>query len=108
LREPGVSSTEKIRTPAPGTFVLKLNGAITPSSAGALIAISDSMFQRDGLAVQLLPRTDDADVTSAVAADDHIIGLASAQGFLKARAEGLPVVAFAASYIVVREELRSP
>jgi putative hydroxymethylpyrimidine transport system substrate-binding protein len=84
---------------AGGTYVLKLNGAISPSSAGALMAISDGLFQRQGLSVQLRSGKDDADVASAVAADEHVIGLASAQGFLKARADGLPVVAFAASYI---------
>jgi NitT/TauT family transport system substrate-binding protein len=58
------------------------------------------LFQQEGLSVQLLQGKDDADVTSAVAADPQIIGVASTQGFLKARADGLPVVAFAASYMV--------
>jgi putative hydroxymethylpyrimidine transport system substrate-binding protein len=97
-------STQQVsetRYPLPtSNYVLKLNGAFTLSSAGALIAISDGLFQRDGVTVHLLPGTDDADVASAVAADEHIIGLASAQGFLKARSDGLPIVAFAASYIV--------
>lgn len=99
LRDPTQAASETRYTPSTGNYVLKLNGAFTPSSAGALIAVSDGVFQRDGLTVQLLLGTDDADVTSSVAADDQIIGIASAQGFLKARAEGLPIVAFAASYI---------
>lgn len=99
LRDPTRSAAETRNTRSTSNYVLKLNGAFTPSSAGALIAVSDGVFQRDGLNVQLLPGTDDADVTSSVAADDHIIGIASAQGFLKARAEVLPIVAFAASYI---------
>jgi ABC-type nitrate/sulfonate/bicarbonate transport system substrate-binding protein len=100
VRDPAQSADETRYTPSTSNYVLKLNGAITPSSAGALIAISDGLFQRNGVTVHLLPGTDDADVTSAVAADEHIIGLASAQGFLKARSDGLPIVAFAASYIV--------
>jgi len=43
---------------------------------------------------------DDADAISTVVADDHVIGLASGEGFLKARAEGLPIVAFASSYVL--------
>jgi putative hydroxymethylpyrimidine transport system substrate-binding protein len=81
-------------------YVLQLNGPITPSSAGALIAISDDLFGREGLSIQLRPGTSDADAASAVAADPGVIGLISAQGFLKARADGLPVVAFAGSYAI--------
>jgi ABC-type nitrate/sulfonate/bicarbonate transport system substrate-binding protein len=81
-------------------YVLKLNGAITPSSAGALMALHDGLFRREGLNVQLRHGADDAEVVSAVAVDDHVIGLASTQGFLKARADGLPLVAFAASHLV--------
>jgi ABC-type nitrate/sulfonate/bicarbonate transport system substrate-binding protein len=87
-------------SPAIGEYILQLNGAITPSSAGALMAISDGLFEREGLSVKLRPGKDDADVTSAVAANARIIGIASAQGFLKARAEGLPIVAFATSYVL--------
>jgi ABC-type nitrate/sulfonate/bicarbonate transport system substrate-binding protein len=93
------SPIRSIRPSAPiREYVLKLNEAITLSSAGALVALSDGLFQREGLSVQLRHGTDDADAISAVAADDHFIGVASAQSFLKARAEGLPIVAFAASY----------
>jgi ABC-type nitrate/sulfonate/bicarbonate transport system substrate-binding protein len=79
-------------------YVLKFNGAITPSSAGVLMAISDALFQREGLTLRLLRGTGDADVISAVADNDHEIGLATAEAFLKARAEGLPIVAIAASF----------
>jgi hypothetical protein len=86
--------------PSSREYVLKLNGAIATSSAGAIVALADDLFQREGLSVQLLRGAGDVDAISSVAADDHVIGLASAAGFLKARAEGLPVVAFAASYFV--------
>src|ERR1700682_3896842 len=80
------SPIRSIRPSAPiREYVLKLNGAITLSSAGALVALSDGLFQREGLSVQLRHGTDDADALSAVAGDDQLIGLASAQGFLKAR-----------------------
>jgi len=88
------------RAPATGPTILKLNGAITPASVGAIMAISDGLFQREGLSIELRPGTNDADAASSVAADEHIIGLASAEGFLKARADGLPIIAFAASYVL--------
>lgn len=94
------STGESRPVAANDTYMLKLNGPITLSSAGAIIAISDGLFQREGLDVQLLPGGSDQDATSSVAADERIIGLASAQGFLKARSEGLPIVAFAASYAI--------
>jgi len=81
-------------------YVLKLNGAIAPSSAGVIVALADGLFERNGLSVRLVRGTGDADAIASVAADDHFIGHASAAAFLKARAEGAPVVAFAASYIV--------
>lgn len=99
FREPVQSAAEMAPPPSSAAFVLKLNGPITPSSAGTLVAIADGMFQREGLNVELRSGTSDADVTSNVASDDHVIGLASAHGFLKARADGLPIVAFAASFV---------
>ena len=86
--------------PSSKEYVIKLNGAITPSSAGGIVALADGLFEREGLSVRLLSGSGDADVITSVAADDHVIGLASAAEFLKARAEGFPIVAFAASYIV--------
>jgi ABC-type nitrate/sulfonate/bicarbonate transport system substrate-binding protein len=96
-----VPATSPLTAAAPASdYVLKLNGAITPSSAGVLIAISDGLFQREGLTLQLQRGTGDADVISTVARDEHVLGLASAEAFLRARAAGQPVVAFAASYIL--------
>lgn len=86
--------------PPASDYVLKLNGPVTPSSAGVLMAISDGLFQREGLTLRLQRGTGDADVLSTVTDGDRVLGLVSAEGFLKARAKGLPVVAFAASYIV--------
>src|SRR4051812_3839047 len=85
-------------------YVLKLNGAIAPSSAGVIVALADGLFERNGLSVRLARGAGDADAIASVAADDHVIGLTSAATFLKARAEGSPIVAFAASYIVSSAE----
>jgi hypothetical protein len=86
--------------PSSKEYVVKLNGAITPSSAGIIVALADGLFGRGGLSVSLLSGSGDADAIASAATDDHVIGLASAAGFLRARAEGSPIVAFAASYIV--------
>ena len=61
--------------------MLQLNGAVTASSAGALMAISDRLFQREGLSVHLRPGKDDADVASAVAADIVSSALLRRKGF---------------------------
>ncbi|MCP3472153.1 ABC transporter substrate-binding protein [Bradyrhizobium sp. CCGUVB1N3] len=99
LRSPIASGGARSVASSSGSYVLQLNGPVSPASGGAIVAIADHLFEREGLSVRLMPGTSDADATSAVAGDPHAIGVASAQGFLKARAEGLPVVAFASSYV---------
>ena len=98
--ERGQSKPLATLPPSSKEYVVKLNGAVTPSSAGVIVALADGLFGREGLSVSLLSGSGDADAIASVVADDHVIGLASAAGFLKARAEGSPIVAFAASYIV--------
>jgi ABC-type nitrate/sulfonate/bicarbonate transport system substrate-binding protein len=98
-RAPTSTIGEKPVATSAGSFVLKLNGPVSPASGAAVVAIADNLFEREGLSVRLLPGTSDADAISVVAADPHAIGVASAQAFLKARAEGLPIVAFASSYV---------
>ncbi len=104
--EPGQSEALKSET-APAQYTLKLSSPISPSSAGTIVALSDGLFLREGLSLALVAGADDSDAISAVAADENTIGLASAAAFLKARAEGLPIVAFAASYIVNSAEFYS-
>lgn len=99
LRELDQAGARTAATRSSRAFVLKLNGSITPSSAGVLMAISDELFARRGLSVEVRAGENDEDAASAVASNENVIGIASAQGFLKARADGLPVVAFAASYV---------
>ena len=98
--ERGQSKPLATLPPSSKEYVVKLNGAITPSSAGIIVALADGLFGRGGLSVSLLSGSGDADAIASAATDDHVIGLASAAGFLRARAEGSPIVAFAASYIV--------
>ncbi|MBH5369009.1 ABC transporter substrate-binding protein [Bradyrhizobium glycinis] len=79
-------------------YTLKLNRDISPATAGTIIAESDGLFTRAGLEVHVVAGSGDADAFAAVAADEHTIGIASAAAFLKARSEGLAIVAFAGCY----------
>jgi putative hydroxymethylpyrimidine transport system substrate-binding protein len=88
-------------------YNLKLNGPISTSSAGSILAVSDGLFQREGLRILIVAGSNDKDAISAVVADENTIGLASAAGFLRARAEGLPVVALAGLYITSSVEFFS-
>ena len=79
-------------------YTLKLNRAVSPAWAGAILAASDGLLTRAGLGVRVVAGSGDADAIAAVAADENTIGVASAAAFLKARSEGLPIVAFAGCY----------
>lgn len=81
-------------------YTLKLSGPISPASAGTILAISDGLFAQAGLDVRMVAGSGDGDAIAAVVADENTIGIASAAGFLKARSEGLSIVAFAGSYAV--------
>ena len=63
-------------------YGLRLNEAITPSSAGVLMAIYDNLFTREGMIVRLLRGNNDGG-NSAAAADQNVIGLASSGGVPK-------------------------
>ncbi len=92
---PQAAAKEPLRS-----IVLKLNDGVSASSAGVLMAISEGLFQQQDVTFQLLAGTGDVDAISTVARDECVIGLASAADFLKARADGLPIVAIASLYAV--------
>ena len=79
-------------------YTLQLNRAISPASGGTILAASDGLFTRAGLSVRVVAGSGDADAIGAVAVDENTIGIASAAAFLKARSEGLAIVAFAGCY----------
>lgn len=81
-------------------YVLKLNGPISASSAGVLVAVSDGLFAREGIEMELATGSNDADAISAATNSGMVVGLSSAVGFLKARADGAPIVAFATAQYV--------
>jgi hypothetical protein len=70
---------------AAGALVLKLDGPISASSAGALVAISDKLFAWEGIEIELETGTGDTDAISAVTDNETMVGLSSAAGFIRAR-----------------------
>lgn len=92
------SPSEGAELPAAAQYKLKLNRAISPASAGTILAASDALFARAGLDVRMVAGSGDGDAIAAVSADENTIGVASAAAFLKARSEGLAIVAFAGCY----------
>ncbi|MGY4606976.1 NitT/TauT family transport system substrate-binding protein [Bradyrhizobium sp. USDA 4474] len=92
------SPSEGAELPTAVQYTLKLNRTISPASAGTILAASDGLFTRAGLGVRVVAGAGDADAIAAVAADENTIGVVSAAAFLKARSEGLPIVAFAGCY----------
>ncbi|MET4322949.1 ABC transporter substrate-binding protein [Bradyrhizobium sp. RT5a] len=81
-------------------YTLQLSDPISPATAGTIVAISDGIFAQVGLNIRVHSGSLDNDAIAAVVADENTIGLASTGGFLKARSEGLPIVAFAGSFAV--------
>ncbi|WP_212259184.1 ABC transporter substrate-binding protein [Bradyrhizobium liaoningense] len=79
-------------------YTLKLNRTISPAAAGMILAVSDGLFTRVGLGLRVVAGSGDEEAIAAVAADENAIGVASAAAFLKARSQGLPIVAFAGCY----------
>ena len=64
-----------------------------------MVALSDGLFARDGLNVQIVPGTPDDGPLRSVSAGSQAIGVVGAEQFLEGRARGLPIIAFAAAYL---------
>ena len=87
---------------APGAsrhLVVSLGAPLDVSDAGLILANETGLFERAGLRVELRPQPSDADAIAAVAAARADIGLVKAESFLEARADGVPVVSFAAGLV---------
>ncbi len=80
-------------------LVVSLGAPLDVSDAGLIIADDTQAFERAGLSVDLRPSPSDADAVAAVAAASADIGLTKAESFLKARADGVAVVSFAADLV---------
>ena len=80
------------------TINYHLDGAIGSSEAGAIIALNRGYFGEAGLDVRIVNGTDQGQSTVSVANSPKAIGVASVFDFLKARASGQRIVAFASAY----------
>lgn len=65
-------------------YVIKLNGAITASSAGLLVAAYDGLFTQGDQGDTGSREATTADAISAIMNREMIVGITSASGFIKA------------------------
>ena len=64
-----------------------------------MVAAQAGLFESEGLHIELKTGNDDADPVHMVSNGINSFGVAGAESFLAARAEGAPIVAFAAAYL---------
>jgi ABC-type nitrate/sulfonate/bicarbonate transport system substrate-binding protein len=76
---------------------LNLEGPVNPAFAGVVLAAQTGLFEQEGL--RLILKANGADPIESVAAGVDTIGSVRADRFLKAREQGVPIVAFAAGYL---------
>jgi ABC-type nitrate/sulfonate/bicarbonate transport system substrate-binding protein len=84
---------------APLSASLRLKGAFDPDFAGEMVAARAGLFDREGLHIDLKAGNAEADPVRLVSSGVDSFGVAGATSFLVARAEGAPIVAFAAAYL---------
>jgi ABC-type nitrate/sulfonate/bicarbonate transport system substrate-binding protein len=78
---------------------LRLKWLYDPGFAGELVAAKEGIFQKNGLSVEIRPGGFESDPIKLVANGSDTFGVTGADSFLLARANGVPIVAFAAGYI---------
>lgn len=84
--------------------------------AGVELARVDGAFERDGIDLQLKSGVSEADAVQSVVSTPNAIAMISASHFLRARADGAPIVAFAAGaldngavfYVAADSRIRTP
>ena len=83
----------------PNQVSVRLSGPFGSGFAGEMVALAAGLFAREGMIVTLRPGNTDTNSLSRVAAGEDVIGVAGAEQFLTMRAQGTPVVAFAAGFL---------
>ena len=78
---------------------LRLKWLYDPGFAGELVAAKEGFFQTNGLSVDIRPGGFESDPIKLVANGSDTFGITGADSFLLARANGVPIVAFASGYI---------
>jgi ABC-type nitrate/sulfonate/bicarbonate transport system substrate-binding protein len=78
---------------------LRLNGTFDPDFAGEMVAAQAGLFEIEGLHIELKTGNYEADPVHMVSKGIDSFGVTGAESFLAARAQGAPIVAFAAAYL---------
>jgi ABC-type nitrate/sulfonate/bicarbonate transport system substrate-binding protein len=85
--------------PASALVSIRLMGAFGPTFAGEMMALRQKLFEREGVRVELRPADRANDPIVSVANGLDTIGISRADKFLVARAQRVPIVAFAAAFV---------
>jgi ABC-type nitrate/sulfonate/bicarbonate transport system substrate-binding protein len=80
------------------TIVFHLDGVLSASEAGTIIALNKGYFDSEGLNVQIVEGAVDRGPAALVSNEAKAIGVANVFDFLRARAAGRRLVAFASAY----------
>jgi ABC-type nitrate/sulfonate/bicarbonate transport system substrate-binding protein len=83
---------------APATIIYHLDGAMSPSEAGAIVALNKGYFGEANLDVRIVEGSGKDQSAALVANSPRAIGVASVFDFLRARAAGQRLVVFAAAF----------
>jgi ABC-type nitrate/sulfonate/bicarbonate transport system substrate-binding protein len=85
------------RSTAPAAISFFLDGPVGPPEIGALTSLNRGYFSEANLTVRIVEGTAQGQVTALVASTPKAIGVANVFDFLKARAAGQRLVAFASA-----------
>jgi ABC-type nitrate/sulfonate/bicarbonate transport system substrate-binding protein len=78
---------------------VRLDAPFDPSFAGEMVAARAGLFGREGLNIELKPGLAETDTLRQVSDNTDTIGVTKAESILLARANGVPLIAFAAAYV---------
>lgn len=78
---------------------LRLSGPFNPKYAAEIVASSANIFERNGIDCELRESDKGADPIDTVVSRANTFGVTDSISFLKARARGQPIVAFAAGFL---------
>lgn len=84
---------------APAVVSIQFNAPFGGRFAGVIVADSSGLFHQANIQAKLIPGQSDDDVITSVVEGRAVVGVVDPIRFLKARAKGQPIVAFAADYV---------
>lgn len=84
---------------APVAVSIQFNAPLGARFAGEIVAANTGLFREANIEATLKPGQDDVGAIASVVAGSALVGVVDPVSFLKARAAGQPIVAFAADYV---------